>query len=96
MDDPLVDTPCTTAYPAAPAETHALIFPCPEGRLIVLFMGPADEIPLFRKDPDGQWDRSCARTRVADRVGGFTNRRRCAARATSRRSTAARTAQAGR
>ena len=56
-------------------ETHTLIFPCPEGRLLVLFMGPAEEIPRWRKDADGMWARMLAENpRVAWRVGPAENR----------------------
>ena len=56
-------------------DTHTLVFPCPEDRMLVLFMGPADEIPLFRKDPEGMWDRMLADNPVAaERVGGATNK----------------------
>ncbi len=55
--------------------THTLVFPCPDDRMLVLFMGPAEEIPLFRKDPQGMWDRMLAENPVAaDRVGDAPNR----------------------
>ena len=43
--------------------------------MLVLFMGPAEEIPLFRTDPDGMWDRMLRENPVAaERVGGAENR----------------------
>lgn len=55
--------------------THTLVFPCPEGRMLVLFMGPAEEIPLFRRDPQMMWDRLLAENPVAaERVGDAPNR----------------------
>ncbi len=51
-------------------DTHTLVFPCPDDRMLVLFMGPAEEIPLFRKDPQGMWDRMLAENPIAaERVG---------------------------
>ena len=38
-------------------------------------MGPAEEIPLFRKDPDGMWERMLAENPLAaERVGDAPNR----------------------
>ena len=38
-------------------------------------MGPADEIPLFRRDPDGMWDRMLRENPLAaERVGDAPNR----------------------
>ena len=55
--------------------THTLVFPCPEDRMLVLFMGPAEEIPLFRKDPDGMLGRMLAENpTAAERVGDAPNR----------------------
>jgi hypothetical protein len=43
--------------------------------MLVLFMGPAEEIPLFRKDPQGMWDRMLAENPIAaERVGDAPNR----------------------
>ena len=55
--------------------THTLVFPCPEDRMLVLFMGPAEEIPLFRKDADGMMRRMLAENpAAAERVGDAENR----------------------
>ncbi len=55
--------------------THTLVFPCPEDRMLVLFMGPAEEIPLFRKDPDGMLAKMLAENpAAAERVGDAPNR----------------------
>jgi flavin-dependent dehydrogenase len=49
--------------------THGMVFPCPGDRIVVLFMGPADEIPQFRADPDGMWRRMLRENRrLADRL----------------------------
>ncbi len=54
--------------------THTLVFPCPDERMLVLFMGPAEEIPQFRSDPMGMWDRVLAENPLAvERVAGATN-----------------------
>lgn len=56
-------------------ETHTFVFPCPDGRLLVLFMGPVDDVPRFRRDPEGGWARMMYENpRVAERVGASTNR----------------------
>jgi len=56
-------------------DTHTLVFPCPEDRMLVLFMGPAEEIPLFRTDPEGMWNRMLAENPLtAERVGDAPNR----------------------
>jgi flavin-dependent dehydrogenase len=56
-------------------DTHALIFPCPGGRVLCLFMGPAQDVPRWRRDPDGMWERMLAENpAVADRLGGAANR----------------------
>jgi len=56
-------------------DTHTLVFPCPEDRMLVLFMGPAEEIPLFRKDPDGMWKSMLTENPLtAERVGDAPNR----------------------
>lgn len=55
--------------------THTLVFPCPEGRMLVLFMGPAEEIPQFRSDPDVMLRRMLDENpAAAARVGDATNR----------------------
>ena len=54
--------------------THTLVFPCPEDRMLVLFMGPASEIGVFRRDPHGMWDRLLVENPLAaERVAGATN-----------------------
>ncbi len=55
--------------------THTLVFPCPDDRMLVLFMGPAEEISLFRKDPEGMTKRILAENSMAaERVGDAENR----------------------
>jgi 2-polyprenyl-6-methoxyphenol hydroxylase-like FAD-dependent oxidoreductase len=75
MDDPLVGTEWRGRMVQFRArETHTLIFPCPDDRMLVLFMGPAGEIPRFRADPAGMWERMLAENpATAERVAGATN-----------------------
>jgi 2-polyprenyl-6-methoxyphenol hydroxylase-like FAD-dependent oxidoreductase len=75
-DDPQLGTPWRGRVIQLRAlETHTLVFPCPEDRMLVLFMGPAEEIPLFRKDPDGMLRRMLAENPLAaERVGDAPNR----------------------
>ena len=57
LDDPLVGTEWQqTLIQYRMRATHALIFPCPGNRLLLLYMGPREEITRFRADPDGMWD----------------------------------------
>lgn len=76
MDDPKVGTVWRERLiQLRSGDTHALIFPCPEGRVLCLFMGPATDIPRFRRDPDGMWEAMlAANPAVKDRLGGATNR----------------------
>ncbi len=75
-DDPQVGTAWRNRVCQLRAgDTHTLVFPCPEDRMLVLFMGPAEEIPLFRKDPDGMWKRMLDENPLAaERVGDAPNR----------------------
>jgi 2-polyprenyl-6-methoxyphenol hydroxylase-like FAD-dependent oxidoreductase len=75
MDDPQVGTVWRDRLiQLRSGDTHALIFPCPEGRVLCLFMGPAVDIPRFRKDPDGMWEAMLdANPAVRERLGGATN-----------------------
>ena len=75
-DDPQVGTAWRNRVIQLRAgDTHTLVFPCPEDRMLVLFMGPAEEIPLFRKDPDAMWNRMLAENPLtAERVGDAPNR----------------------
>ncbi|MHB8691433.1 MAG: NAD(P)/FAD-dependent oxidoreductase [Solirubrobacteraceae bacterium] len=53
--------------------THALIFPTPGDQLLLLYMGPREEIARFRGDPDGMWDEMLRENPpVARRVDGHT------------------------
>lgn len=76
MDDPLVGTVWRERLiQLRSGTTHALIFPCPDDRVLCLFMGPAEDIPRFRKDPDGMWEAMLdANPAVRERLGGATNR----------------------
>lgn len=76
MDDPKVGTVWRDRLiQLRMQETHALIFPCPDDRVLCLFMGPKEDIPRFRKDPDGMWEEMLRENpAVAERLGGATNR----------------------
>jgi menaquinone-9 beta-reductase len=76
MDDPLVGTDWQrTLIQYRMRDTHALIFPCPGDRLLVLFMGPAPDIARFRADPDSMWEQMLRENPpVAERVAGHTGR----------------------
>jgi 2-polyprenyl-6-methoxyphenol hydroxylase-like FAD-dependent oxidoreductase len=76
MDDPKVGTVWRDRLIQLRAgDTHALIFPCPEDRVLCLFMGPAVDIPRFRKDPDGMWEAMLDENpAVRERLDGATNR----------------------
>ncbi len=57
MDDPKVGTVWRDRLiQLRQGKTHALIFPCPDGRVLCLFMGPKEDIPRWRKDPEGMWE----------------------------------------
>jgi 2-polyprenyl-6-methoxyphenol hydroxylase-like FAD-dependent oxidoreductase len=52
-------------------ETHVMTAPMPHGRMIVILMGPAEDVPLFRTDPRAMWERVLREHRhLADRVAG--------------------------
>jgi flavin-dependent dehydrogenase len=74
-DDPMVGTEWRNRLCQFRAGvTHTLLFPCPDDRMLVLFMGPAEEIPDFRRDPMGMWDRMMAANPVtAERCAGAKN-----------------------
>jgi 2-polyprenyl-6-methoxyphenol hydroxylase-like FAD-dependent oxidoreductase len=62
--------------------TMGMVFPCPDERMVVLFMPPADDVVRFRADPEAAWLRMLNENRrLAERVGGAAN-------ATKMRSTA--------
>ncbi|WP_372792056.1 NAD(P)/FAD-dependent oxidoreductase [Paraconexibacter sp.] len=75
MDDPKVGTVWRDRLiQLRRGKTHALIFPCPDDRVLCLFMGPKEDIPRWRKDPEGMWEemlRECPSVR--DRLEGATN-----------------------
>ena len=74
MDDPKVGTQWRhVACQWRVGDTHGMCFPCPDDRMLVLFMGPAEEIKEFRGD-DEKWDRMvAANTDLAERTDGATN-----------------------
>jgi 2-polyprenyl-6-methoxyphenol hydroxylase-like FAD-dependent oxidoreductase len=75
MDDPLVGTEWRERLiQLRSGTTHALIFPCPDDRVMCLFMGPAEDIPRFRKEPEAMWEAMLdANPAVRVRLGGATN-----------------------
>ncbi len=75
MDDPQVGTVWRERLiQLRSGHTHALIFPTPGDRVLCLFMGPAVDIPQFRKDPEGMWEKMLDENpAVRERLGGATN-----------------------
>jgi hypothetical protein len=75
MDDPQAGTVWRERLIQLRAgDTHALIFPCPQDRVLCLFMGPVVDIPKFRADPEGMWAAMLdANPAVRARLGGATN-----------------------
>ena len=75
MDDPKVGTEWRDRLiQLRMGPTHALIFPCPDNRVLCLFMGPAEDIPAFRADPEAMWQAMLEENpAVAERLGGATN-----------------------
>lgn len=75
MDDPKIGTVWRDRLiQLRMGPTHALIFPCPEDRVLCLFMGPKEDIPRFRQDPEGMWVQMLRENpAVRERLGGATN-----------------------
>jgi 2-polyprenyl-6-methoxyphenol hydroxylase-like FAD-dependent oxidoreductase len=75
MDDPKVGTEWRDRLiQLRKGPTHALIFPCPDDRVLCLFMGPREDVPRFRADPEAMWEEMLRENpAVADRLGGATN-----------------------
>lgn len=75
MDDPMVGNEWRERLiQLRSGDTHALIFPCPQDRVLCLFMGPVGDIAKFRADPDGMWEAMLdANPAVRLRLGGATN-----------------------
>jgi len=75
MDDPQVGTVWRDRLiQLRQGLTHALIFPCPDDRVLCLFMGPKEDIPRWRKDPEGMWEEMLVENpAVRERLGGATN-----------------------
>lgn len=75
MDDPKVGTEWRNRLiQLRQGKTHALIFPCPDDRVLCLFMGPREDVPRFRTDPEGMWEEMLRENpAVAERLGGATN-----------------------
>jgi len=74
MDDPKVGTEWREiVVQYREGATHGMCFPCPDGRMLVLFMGPAEEIKEFRAGED-KWDRMVAQNPLlARRIEGAAN-----------------------
>jgi flavin-dependent dehydrogenase len=76
MDDPKADTDAHHEFGVYRANrTVALTLPsAPEGRVLVVWMCPAEDIPGFRKDPEGAWQRKLDEDPViAERLAGASN-----------------------
>ncbi len=75
MDDPKVGTEWRDRLiQLRNADTHALIFPCPDDRVLCLFMGPATEVAGARRRPEEFWQRMLEENpAVEERLGGATN-----------------------
>jgi flavin-dependent dehydrogenase len=75
MDDPKVGTPWRDVLVQwRIGQVFGMVFPCPHDRMLVLFMGPAEDIPRFQKDAKGMWELMLRQhRRLADRVEGATN-----------------------
>jgi flavin-dependent dehydrogenase len=75
MDDPKVGTEWRDRLiQLRRGPTHALIFPCPDDRVLCLFMGPKEDIPRFRADPMAMWHEMLRENpAVAERLAGATN-----------------------
>lgn len=74
MDDP-VHEPWhrQTMWQWRDADSLAFAFPNPNGRVLILFMGDADEVPRARRDPEGYWAEKLAlHAGCAERVAGAT------------------------
>jgi 2-polyprenyl-6-methoxyphenol hydroxylase-like FAD-dependent oxidoreductase len=74
MDDPKVGTEWREiVVQYREGATHGMCFPCPDGRMLVLFMGPAEEIKEFRAGEE-KWNRMVAENpALARRIEGATN-----------------------
>ena len=75
MDDPRVGTRWrSVATQWRVGDTHGMVFPCPDERMLVLLMGPAERIPVIRRDPEGALRAALVENRrLAARVDGATN-----------------------
>lgn len=75
LDDPKVGTEWRDRLiQLRKGPTHALIFPCPDDRVLCLFMGPKEDIPRFRADPMAMWHAMLRENpAAAERLDGATN-----------------------
>lgn len=76
MDDPHADGwPAGSMWQWRDGDSVAMAFPCaPRNRLLILMMGPREEVPHARSDPDAYWARTLARhPGCARRCAGATN-----------------------
>ncbi|HEY2702723.1 MAG TPA: FAD-dependent monooxygenase [Candidatus Dormibacteraeota bacterium] len=75
MDDPKAGTPWRDVLVQwRIGEVFGMVFPTPDDRMLVLFMGPAEDIPRFQKDARGMWEQMLRQhRRLADRVEGAGN-----------------------
>ena len=75
LDDPMVGTEWReTMVQFRQAASHVFVFPCPDDRMLVLFMGTREDVSAFRADPEGMWERRLAENpAAAERCAGATN-----------------------
>lgn len=75
LDDPQLGTEWRqTVVQYRQRESHVFVFPCPEDRMLVLFMGAREDVSAFRADPEGTWAARVAENpAAAERIGGGGN-----------------------
>jgi 2-polyprenyl-6-methoxyphenol hydroxylase-like FAD-dependent oxidoreductase len=73
--DPLVDTRAgETIYQWRDGNSFGMVFPsAPRGKVLMLFMGPAEEVAHAKSDPDGYWATKLAQhPAMAERIEGVS------------------------
>jgi 2-polyprenyl-6-methoxyphenol hydroxylase-like FAD-dependent oxidoreductase len=74
MDDPKEGTDWRNAVALwQVGRVSSMVMPMPAGRMVVMHMGPAEDVPRYRQDPGGMWERTLREHRhLAERVRGAT------------------------
>jgi hypothetical protein len=77
MDDPKVGTPWRDVLVQwRVGQVFGMCFPCPHDRMLVLFTGPAEDIPRFQRDAKGMWEQMLRQhRRLADRRDAISHPR---------------------